>query len=124
MKKEIFSICDVISPLPCDKKAMWLWELEPAIVSHYLAHVANFGTHRFSASGDNYLICQMTSQDLMIKGSRDFIGGSYDCCVTTLASLVTMCIVMLIFHVIHIPNCLNGHVTLWVETPQPKSLWC
>ena len=61
----------------------------------------------------------------MIKGSRDFIGGSYDCCVTTLASLVTMCIVMLlIFHVIHIPNCLNGHVTLWVETPQPKSLCC
>ena len=41
-----------------------------------------------------YLICHITSQDREIKGSCDFIGGSFLICITTLPSVMTIEIVV------------------------------
>ena len=50
-----------------------------------------FVGHWFSRSGDiNYLICHLTSKDYVIKKLRDFMGGSYSFCGTTLTSLVAI----------------------------------
>ena len=39
-------------------------------------HLAMFGCHRHSRSGDMYLVCHVILKDHMIKGSWDFMGGS------------------------------------------------
>ena len=49
-----------------------IYEWNPLTVSH---HFAIFGGHWSSASGEiAFLICHMSSQDHMIKGSCDFMG--------------------------------------------------
>ena len=54
-----------------------------------------FCGHFSNESGDmTYLICHITSQDREIKGSCDFIGGSFLICITTLPSVMTIEIVV------------------------------
>ena len=50
-----------------------------------------FGEHFSNESGDmTYLICHMTSQDRVIKGSCDFMSGRFLICHTTLPSVMTI----------------------------------
>ena len=52
-------------------------------------HPATFGEHSHCDSGDlTYLICHVTLQDYVIKGSCDFMEGSSTFYGTTLPSLV------------------------------------
>ena len=40
-------------------------------------HPTKFGGHRHCGSGDKMiLVCGVTSQDHLVKGSRDFMGSS------------------------------------------------
>ena len=58
------------------------------MVSHYFAM---FGRHWSLAVGDKkYLICYVTSQNHVIKGSSNFMSGSSSWYVTTLPSLVAI----------------------------------
>ena len=61
------------------------------MVSH---HLAMFGGHWSSASGDvKYLTCHVTLQNYVIEGSVNFVSGSSSWYITTLPSLVATGIV-------------------------------
>ena len=56
------------------------------MVSH---HLAMFGGHWSSASGDvKYLTCHVTLKNYVIEGSVNFVSGSSSWYITTLPSLV------------------------------------
>ena len=59
---------------PCARRAMQHYGQEPINVSYRLAR---FGDHRHCGSEDiKILVCQVISQDHLIKWSFDFIGRS------------------------------------------------
>ena len=61
-------------------------------MNHYLAIL---GCHWPNASRDIiYLICHVTSENHVIKGSNNVMSGNFSWCVTILSSLVVIGIVL------------------------------
>ena len=80
-------------------------------------HLAMFGVHRSSASGDiTFLLYSITSQEHVIEGWCDFMDWSYLLYVTTLQSLLAIGsygsgnVISLIFHICHQTPRLKNHV--------------
>ena len=73
--------------------------------------VQKFGSHSDCGSRDiTYLICQLTLEDHNIKGSSDFIEGSFSLNVTTLPGLVALGIVVVEKMILIYDMTLHDHV--------------
>ena len=87
------------------------------------------GSYWSCASGDiRYLICHVTSKNHMVEGSCNFMSGNFSLYVTTLPSLVAIGIMIErnVFSLsLNLARPLDQiHVTVWIGTPQIKSLTC
>ena len=74
--------------------------MKPVTGNH---HLAIFGGHWSDASGDvKCLIFHVTSESHVTEGSSNFMNWSFSWYVTTLSSLVAICIEVAMFLVCHV----------------------